>query len=131
MDAAEIKALREALGLSQEQLARDLGVSFTTISRWEQGHTKPSPLAIERLEQIRKEWEGELSPEDIILKKGEFVFPKRSSEVSSFAHAAVDLNLDDWVEKRMPGYTLDWAVVKPYGRGRLQITRIKVKPKSN
>lgn len=131
MDVADIKILREALGLSQEQLARHLGVSFMTISRWERGHAKPSPLAMEKLEQIRKEWEGELSPEDIIPKKGELVFPKKSSEASSFAPAVLNLSLYDWIEKHRPGYTLNWAIIKPYGRGRLQITRIGVKLKGS
>lgn len=129
MDVAEIKTLREALGLSQEQLARHLGVSFMTISRWERGHSKPSPLAIEKLEQMKKEWEGKLSPEDIIPKKGELIFRKKSGDASSFAHAVVELNLDDWIERRRPGHVLDWAIVKRYGKGRFEITRIGVKPK--
>ena len=131
MEAAEIKALREALGLSQEQLARHLGVSFVSVSRWERGLAKPSPLATEKLDQIRREWEDELSPEDIILKKGELVFPKKSSQESSFGRAIIDLSLYDWIEKHRPGYTLNWAIIKPYGRGRLQVTRIGVKPKGS
>lgn len=131
MDVAEIKVLREALGLSQEQLARHLGVSFMTISRWERGLAKPSPLAMEKLDRMRGEWENELSPEDIIPKKGELIFPRKSSEESSFSRAIVDLSLYDWIEKHRPGYTLNWAIIKPYGRGRLQITRIGVKPKDS
>lgn len=34
--------VRAKLGYSQEQLAKVLNVSFATINRWEQGHTKPS-----------------------------------------------------------------------------------------
>ncbi|UKI15310.1 MAG: helix-turn-helix domain-containing protein [Clostridiales bacterium] len=30
--------------MSQESLAKELGVSFTTINRWEKGHAKPSIL---------------------------------------------------------------------------------------
>lgn len=34
--------VRAKMDLSQEQLAKALNVSFATINRWEQGHTKPS-----------------------------------------------------------------------------------------
>lgn len=129
MNGAEIKALREALRLSQEQLAQHLRVSVMTISRWERGLAKPLASLMEKLQQMKTEWESELFPEDIITEEGQFVFSRRSSEASSFAHAAVDWNLDDWVEKRRPDCVLDEAIIKPYGRGRFQITRIRVKRK--
>ncbi len=49
-----IHKLREALELTQEAFARELGVSFTTVSRWENGHGTPSPLAKRRLEELRR-----------------------------------------------------------------------------
>ena len=42
---ALIKEVRRQLGLSQEELAHELGVSFTTINRWENGKTSPFKLA--------------------------------------------------------------------------------------
>lgn len=51
MNAAErnfsslVVVLRQQLALSQEDLARQLGVSFATVNRWENGHSKPSKLA--------------------------------------------------------------------------------------
>jgi DNA-binding transcriptional regulator YiaG len=33
------------LALSQEGLARELGVSFATVNRWENAQVKPSKLA--------------------------------------------------------------------------------------
>lgn len=50
--AAEIRELRERLGLTQEQMAARVGVSFTTISRWERGHRPPSPMAAAALARI-------------------------------------------------------------------------------
>ena len=40
-----IKKIREHLQITQEQLAHELNISFSTISRWENGHTVPSKLA--------------------------------------------------------------------------------------
>jgi len=40
-----LRAIRKELNVSQEQLARDLHVSFTTLNRWENNHSKPSRLA--------------------------------------------------------------------------------------
>jgi putative transcriptional regulator len=37
--------IRHQLALSQEDLARQLGVSYTTVNRWEKGHNRPSRLA--------------------------------------------------------------------------------------
>lgn len=45
-----LKRVREALGISQEDLARELGVSFATVNRWENGKTTPSRLARSQFE---------------------------------------------------------------------------------
>jgi putative transcriptional regulator len=55
MDKEAIKELRQKLGLSQEALARKLGVSVLTVRRWEKGSFKPSPLALLRIEELMKE----------------------------------------------------------------------------
>lgn len=43
--AEKVKYVREKLKLSQEELAHELGVSFATINRWENGSYNPSRLA--------------------------------------------------------------------------------------
>ena len=40
-----VKEVRRQLGMSQEDFAHALGVSFATINRWENGKTSPSKLA--------------------------------------------------------------------------------------
>ena len=40
-----VKEVRKQLGLSQEDLARKLGVSFSTVNRWENNKSSPSKLA--------------------------------------------------------------------------------------
>lgn len=52
MTSDEIKALRAQLRWSQERLARELGVSWSTVSSWENGHRTASPLAVRALEQV-------------------------------------------------------------------------------
>lgn len=47
--ATRLARLRAGLGLSQEQLARQLGVSFATVNRWEAGHTQMSARAVRAL----------------------------------------------------------------------------------
>lgn len=50
-----IKSLRQSLGLSQEELAERLGVSFSTVNRWERGHRSPTRLALMRLDALARE----------------------------------------------------------------------------
>ena len=50
--AAQLRLLRGRLGLSQEQLARQLGVSFATVNRWESGRTQPSARARQALASL-------------------------------------------------------------------------------
>lgn len=41
MTPERIKTLRRAMELTQEQLANLLGVTFSTVNRWEAGKTTP------------------------------------------------------------------------------------------
>ncbi len=54
----QIKEIRKQFCLSQEEFAKKLGVSFTSVNRWENGQTKPSKLArrqiLNLLENIRE-----------------------------------------------------------------------------
>jgi len=45
-----LKEVRRQLSLSQEDLARELGVSYATVNRWENGQAKPSKLARAQLD---------------------------------------------------------------------------------
>lgn len=51
----KVKYVRTELKLSQEDLARELGVSFATINRWENGSYNPSRLAKKAFEEFCKE----------------------------------------------------------------------------
>ncbi len=47
-----LRHLRRRLGLSQEQLARRLGVSFATVNRWESGRTQISAKSLAALAEL-------------------------------------------------------------------------------
>jgi putative transcriptional regulator len=49
-------------GLTQEQFAAYLGVTYATINRWENGRSSPSPMAMDKIEQKLGKW-GEQSKE--------------------------------------------------------------------
>jgi predicted ATPase/DNA-binding CsgD family transcriptional regulator len=59
--AARLRVLRGSLGLSQEQLARRLGVSFATVNRWESGRTQLSPRAERAVTELESELEAQLA----------------------------------------------------------------------
>ncbi len=50
-----VRELRERTGLTQEQFASKLGVTFPTINRWEHGRARPSPLALKQIENLLRE----------------------------------------------------------------------------
>ena len=47
-----IRELRTRTGLTQEKFAAKLGVTFPTINRWENSRAKPSPLAMQKIEEL-------------------------------------------------------------------------------
>ena len=53
--AESVKFVRIKLSLSQEDLARALGVSFATVNRWENGTYSPSRLAKKSFEIFCKD----------------------------------------------------------------------------
>ena len=61
-----IRDLRLAFGLTQEQFAAQLGVTYTTINRWENGRSTPSPLAMEKIEGMLEKMGDE--GQDLLVK---------------------------------------------------------------
>ncbi|MFC1893542.1 helix-turn-helix domain-containing protein [Chloroflexota bacterium] len=47
-----VKELRRKMGWAQEDLAREIGVSLSTVQRWERRDVKPSRLARKALEKL-------------------------------------------------------------------------------
>ena len=55
MTSEQIKRLRKKLGLTQRQLAEELGVPTNTVARWEQGERTPSPPTLKALKFLEKQ----------------------------------------------------------------------------
>lgn len=53
-----VRELRELTGLTQEKFAAKLGVTFPTVNRWENGRARPSPLALEKIENLLRNVRG-------------------------------------------------------------------------
>jgi DNA-binding transcriptional regulator YiaG len=44
-EAAMVSSLRRRLSMTQEEFAHAIGVTVSTVNRWENGHIEPSRLA--------------------------------------------------------------------------------------
>lgn len=54
--SARVKALRDALGLSQSEFALAIGVTANTVARWEAGTREPkSYTAVKGLERLERQ----------------------------------------------------------------------------
>jgi len=63
MNGQEIRKLRKAMGLTQQEFAARLGVSFAAVNRWEKGRNAPQPDRLTRIRELHLEYlEGELTP---------------------------------------------------------------------
>ncbi len=58
---ALIKELRRRLGLTQEQFAQKVGVTYSTVNHWENGKRTPQPYLISRLLELKKESDADTS----------------------------------------------------------------------
>lgn len=47
-----IKKLRQDCFLSQEAFAKELGIAFTTVNRWETGKAKPTYKTMKLIDQF-------------------------------------------------------------------------------
>lgn len=45
-----LKQARESLGMTQMELSRALGVSFSTINRYENGKHRPTPIVMKAIQ---------------------------------------------------------------------------------
>ena len=51
METADlVRETRQRLGWTQTQLAQELGVSYQSVNRWENGRNMPLPIALKLIE---------------------------------------------------------------------------------
>lgn len=53
----KLKFARKKLMMSQEEMARELGVTFTTLNRWENKKNEPSYVAQRKFAELCKKHE--------------------------------------------------------------------------
>jgi len=54
-----VKELRQRLGLTQEDFAQKVGVTFGSVNRWENGKRTPQPFLIRRLLEMKEELDAQ------------------------------------------------------------------------
>lgn len=52
MTQEQIKVARQALGLTQEQLAYEIGASLASVRNWEQGRCKVNRVAARQIQKM-------------------------------------------------------------------------------
>lgn len=50
--AQPVQELRATMQLSQEKFTNELGMTFATINRWENGHATLSPLVLKQIDRV-------------------------------------------------------------------------------
>jgi len=50
---ALVRELRQRYGLTQEQFAQKVGVTYSTVNHWENGKRTPQPYLVKRLLELR------------------------------------------------------------------------------
>lgn len=55
---ALVKELRERLRMTQEQFAQKVGVTYSTVNRWENGNRMPQPFLVRRLLELKADLDG-------------------------------------------------------------------------
>ena len=52
MTPSQLKEARQALGLTQEQLADEIGASLASVRNWEQGRCKVNRVAARQIQKM-------------------------------------------------------------------------------
>ena len=52
MTGSELKQARQSLGLTQEQLADEIGASLASVRNWEQGRCKVNRVAAKQIQKV-------------------------------------------------------------------------------
>lgn len=73
----KLKIIKDFLGLTQEKLAQELGVSFATLNSWLNERSVPHKKKQERIDALFKKYTGQKDiPDDILLAKKNIIKTK-------------------------------------------------------
>lgn len=64
----DVKALQDAHGLTQEELAKEIGIDRKTLQRWKKGTSRPSQLARQALRRLTKPDSGDAQTTAVMRK---------------------------------------------------------------
>lgn len=64
-----IKSIRKKCFLSQEAFAKELGVSFTTVNRWETGKSVPTYKTLKLIDEYCKHNDIAVDLSEVILEE--------------------------------------------------------------
>jgi len=70
-DNERIRRLRQELNMTQESFAHEIGVTFATVNRWENGRTTPNKVAQKVLTLLEKKLRKIKSPvePDLLMQR--------------------------------------------------------------
>lgn len=76
----KLQLIRKLSGLTQQELAGRLGVTFAALNRWVNGKAVPRPKAQEKIDELYKEYSGEKQiPETVIGAKKDIILKKQKN----------------------------------------------------
>ena len=124
---ARIQRLRSRLGLSQEQLARQLGVSFATVNRWESGRTQMSARASRALAEFEARAAAE-GPPTAGLPVAQSSFIGRAAEVTELSQLIAASRLVSLVGPGGAGKTRLAIEAIRYGSPAAEVAFVPLEP---
>ena len=107
-----IKLFRQKYNLTQEEFAHKLGVSFTSVNRWENGHANPNRLATKIIKDLWREYGFEDYSEKTGEKSLKVLIVDDEVDVARFIKASIlRSNPDMQIEQAYDGYEAGQKVI--------------------
>lgn len=114
-----IKALRRRAGLSQEQVAEQVGVSRQAVAKWEAGHSAPSTENLRKLAQVLQVGLEELAgepaaacgPDQTGLGRSIRTCLQSALSVAGAYLLLFILGITAWEFRTLPDWMLEWRFV--------------------
>ncbi len=124
-----IKALRRRAGLSQEQVAEQVGVSRQAVAKWEAGQSAPSTENLRKLAQVLQVGLEELAgepaaacgPDQTGLGRSIRTCLQSALSVAGAYLLLFILGITAWEFRTLPDWMLEWRFVFGWGAGECSL----------